>query len=281
MNERGYPLTQADLDFMKRAVELEKLCVQEEGKSRPTPSVGVVVARDTQLLGEAYRGETGQGAHAEFCVLEKLKDLSLAGASVYTTLEPCSHRNPKKTPCAVRLVERGVSQVFIGMYDPNPQIYRAGWRILRDGGITPRDFTGELRREIYADNAKFVEQYRGGTGMSGSKSFDYLQNKGKFKISYEGADFNTGWTPAGHDVIHAIDDVNHVALARYAKDFEEIDDPAAFDFSKHSVTVRKNDIVVFRNANGFALIKVTGVLAGPDCGDPHTQLDIEWQLRIS
>src|SRR5207245_2794308 len=77
---------------------------------------------------------------------------------------------------------RGVSTVFIGMYDPNPLIYREGWRMLRDAGVLLRDFSPELRAEIVADNTKFIDSYRVGIGAAGTASFDYRQNGGQFEI---------------------------------------------------------------------------------------------------
>src|SRR5450755_4860949 len=74
------------------------------------------------LTGVIYRGETGDGRHAEFCALEKINDdvdnVDLSGCTVYTTLEPCSKRtSPNKTACATRLINAKAAPVVYGTPD--------------------------------------------------------------------------------------------------------------------------------------------------------------------
>src|SRR5690348_7324526 len=116
-----------DADYIRMAIEAAKNCKPEDG--RVHPRVGVVVVKDGELVEVAFRGEKEPGQHAEFTALEiKLPDQSLAGATVFTTLEPCTTRNHPKVPCAERLIERKVSRVVIGMLDPNPAISGRGQR---------------------------------------------------------------------------------------------------------------------------------------------------------
>jgi diaminohydroxyphosphoribosylaminopyrimidine deaminase/5-amino-6-(5-phosphoribosylamino)uracil reductase len=271
-----------DWKWMRRAVDLEKKCNSEAGKVGP--KVGAVAVRDNHVLGEAFRGQFIPGDHAEYCLLEHvLAGQDLTGATVYTTLEPCSRRNHPKVPCAERLARAGVKEVVIGLYDPNPKIYREGWRILRDAGVKLRDFPAELRNEIRADNMDFLQQFQACRGNTGSACFDYKQNAGRFTlIDSGGAEITTGWTHRGHGSIHAIDNANHVAKARYAKAFREIDDPGALDFSSYTVDASTGEIVVFRDQKGrYVLIKISEVFAGPERGDDHYELSFEYEFRGS
>lgn len=94
----------SDHQFMERALEAAR-----RSMGKPTdPRVGAIAVVNEQVVGTAYRGEIEPGQHAEFILLAKhLENVSLAGATVYTTLEPCTVRNPPKIPCVERLIQRG------------------------------------------------------------------------------------------------------------------------------------------------------------------------------
>jgi pyrimidine deaminase RibD-like protein/nucleoid DNA-binding protein len=140
--------------FMRRAVDEARKSKPED--DRPHPMVGVAVARQGRLLAVAHRGGRG-GRHAEFTALEqKLKRHTLAGSTVYTTLEPCTTRTHPKVPCAKRLVERRVSRVVIGMLDPNKAIGGDGQRVLREAGIATDFFPKALMREVEELNRDFI-----------------------------------------------------------------------------------------------------------------------------
>ena len=144
-----------DRDFIRQAIEASKKCVSEPGKM--SPMVGAVVTKDGQILAVAYRGQKEAGDHAEFTALEKMlqDDETIAGATVYTTLEPCTTRNRPKEPCAKRLIERKVSRVVIGMLDPNPSICGKGVRLLRDHNVQTDLFPPDLAAEVEDLNRKF------------------------------------------------------------------------------------------------------------------------------
>jgi pyrimidine deaminase RibD-like protein len=150
------PRTNDDRQFMKMAIDEARKSRAEDGRSHP--KVGAVVVKDGRVLARAHRGEIS-GCHAEYIALEKkLADQSLAGATVYTTLEPCTSRNDPKIPCATRLIDRKVARVVIGTLDPNSRISGRGQRALRKANIETDFFPHDLMAEIEELNREFTRQ---------------------------------------------------------------------------------------------------------------------------
>jgi pyrimidine deaminase RibD-like protein len=141
---------------MMQAVDASRNCVQEPGKVDPTPSVGAVVVKDDEIIAVSYRGEDGPGDHAEFIALEKkLKGVDLTGATIYTTLEPCTKRGLGKTPCVERIIERGISTVYIGSLDPNPEVRGLGQLKLRRAGAETHLFSQPWMGQVEELNKDF------------------------------------------------------------------------------------------------------------------------------
>jgi pyrimidine deaminase RibD-like protein len=156
----NHPAPQGERAHMERAVALARQCVSEDGNI--SPMVGAIVAREGVLLGEAFRGELAPGDHAEFTLLEtKLGNETLAGASLFTTLEPCTGRNSPKIPCAERIIERRIARVVIGVLDPNDAIRGRGELRLRAAGIEIARFDPDLMAQIEELNREFTRAQAG------------------------------------------------------------------------------------------------------------------------
>lgn len=135
--------------YMKRALELAE---KGSGFTSPNPLVGAVIVKDGMIIGEGYHEIYG-GPHAEINAFKNATD-DVRGATMYVTLEPCSHFG-KTPPCADAIVEKGISKVVIGMIDPNPVVAGRGVSILRDSGIEVH--TGVLEEECKKLNEIFIK----------------------------------------------------------------------------------------------------------------------------
>lgn len=154
---------------MMRAIELARKCTNEFGKV--SPMVGALAVREGSVIGEAFRGELNPGEHAEYTLLErKLHDDPLAGATLYTTLEPCTSRNDPKIPCVERIIERRIAEVCIGVLDPNKRVSGKGHLRLRDAGIKVTLFDTDLAPQIEELNREFNRQHRGGKKLQRSRA---------------------------------------------------------------------------------------------------------------
>nr|VFK24128.1 MAG: diaminohydroxyphosphoribosylaminopyrimidine deaminase [Candidatus Kentron sp. LFY] len=142
---------------MQLAIREARRSIAEDDRIRP--KVGAVAVKNGVMLASSCRGDQYPGDHAEFGLLEKkLKNETLAGTTIFTTLEPCTTRNHPKIPCADRLIERRVSRVVVGMLDPDQRITGKGILRLREAGIAVDFFPPELMSELEELNREFSRE---------------------------------------------------------------------------------------------------------------------------
>lgn len=149
MAPSGSGFSTVDHALMARALRLAERGLYT---TQPNPRVGCVIAHDDQVVGEGWHQHAGE-PHAEVFALHAAHGCT-RGATVYATLEPCSHQG-RTPPCADALVEAGVARIVVASDDPNPKVAGAGLLRLRDAGIRVetglmRDAARELNRGFFA-----------------------------------------------------------------------------------------------------------------------------------
>lgn len=123
------------------------------GTTGDNPWVGcVIVSACGELLGRGHTQGPGED-HAEIAAARdaEARGLSVVGATLYSTLEPCSFHG--RTPaCARSIASRGIARVVIGMHDPHPRVDGLGARILREAGVDVIESVCEadVRRQLGA-----------------------------------------------------------------------------------------------------------------------------------
>ncbi|MDR5659464.1 bifunctional diaminohydroxyphosphoribosylaminopyrimidine deaminase/5-amino-6-(5-phosphoribosylamino)uracil reductase RibD [Serpentinicella sp. ANB-PHB4] len=138
-----------DKKYMERALQLAE---KGWGKTRPNPLVGAVVVRDDKILAEGYHRYYG-GNHAEVDALEQI-NYDAKGATIYVTLEPCSHYG-KTPPCVEAIIKSKIEKVVVALEDPNPLVAGRGISILREHGI--QVVTGVMEKEAKLLNEIFIK----------------------------------------------------------------------------------------------------------------------------
>jgi diaminohydroxyphosphoribosylaminopyrimidine deaminase/5-amino-6-(5-phosphoribosylamino)uracil reductase len=265
-----------------------RLAVDEASQS-PTGGarVGAVLVRDGAAIAAGHKGEGGTSRHAEAVTLDKAKagGIDVRGATAFVTLEPCANIEGKRTCCADLLADAGITTVYIGRYDRMFRVNRQGWKTLIERGVTCRDFHADFRDELDRLNATFDGYFLQRDGLRGRARFDHKQNGGRYLLATDDSPaalvWTTEWHTRGSNSIYAYGGRRGtVALARYAREFEQIDDPDAYDFEHTSAELDLGSIAIYRNQNGHALVRLLAVEAEAPYGDTaHTSLKIDYELR--
>src|ERR1700692_1501419 len=139
-----------DQRFMQLALTLGR---RGQGRTWPNPAVGAVVVKDGVIIGRGWT-QPGGRPHAEPEALTRAGKAA-RGATLYVTLEPCSHIG-KSPPCADAIIAAGIARVVSAIEDPNPEVAGQGHARLRAAGIAvdiglgaldaARDHAGHFRR---------------------------------------------------------------------------------------------------------------------------------------
>jgi pyrimidine deaminase RibD-like protein len=158
LTKSGSELIQTFFDrtFCETAIAEARKSVAED--DRLHPYVGVAIAKDGKILATGHRGESGDGDHGEYCALKKLNETDVQGATVYTTLEPCSTRKPPKKSCTERLIDSKVARVVYGIADKDESVY--GHASLVEAGIEIGFFPNDLMQEVLALNKDWSDSLR-------------------------------------------------------------------------------------------------------------------------
>ena len=132
-----------DTRFMALALSLGRRGL---GRTWPNPAVGAVIVKDGVIVGRGWT-QPGGRPHAEVEALRRAGEAA-RGATMYVTLEPCSHFG-KSPPCADAVIAAGVSRVVSAIEDPNPEVAGQGHARLQAAGITVEVGLGadEARRD--------------------------------------------------------------------------------------------------------------------------------------
>lgn len=122
------------------------------GKVSPNPMVGAIIVKNKKIIGIGYHEFFG-GNHAEVNAFKNATE-DVEGATMYVTLEPCSHYG-KTPPCADKIIEQKIKRVVVGSLDPNPLVAGKGIKKLKDADIEVK--VGVLEKECIKLNEIFMK----------------------------------------------------------------------------------------------------------------------------
>lgn len=138
-------MTEDDKKYMQIAISL---AANGKGGVNPNPLVGAIIVKNGKIIARGWHEKYGEG-HAEVNAFKdaKEKNVNIEGATMYVTLEPCSHYG-KTPPCALAIINNKISRVVIGQIDPNPIVAGRGIKMLKDAKIS-------VECGLYEDELKY------------------------------------------------------------------------------------------------------------------------------
>jgi diaminohydroxyphosphoribosylaminopyrimidine deaminase / 5-amino-6-(5-phosphoribosylamino)uracil reductase len=144
-------------DYSKYIGDCFKLAQKAKGSVSPNPLVGCIILKYGKVIGKGYHKKSGD-AHAEVNAIKSATE-TVAGSTLYCSLEPCCHTNKKTPPCVPLVINKKIKKVVISNLDPNKNVNGKGVKQLREAGIEV--VTGILEdegKELNKFYFKFVQE---------------------------------------------------------------------------------------------------------------------------
>jgi diaminohydroxyphosphoribosylaminopyrimidine deaminase/5-amino-6-(5-phosphoribosylamino)uracil reductase len=186
-------------EYMREALALARRGV---ALASPNPMVGCVIVRGSEVVGRGFHTWDGL-KHAEILALDEAGSRA-EGATVYVTLEPCSHTG-RTGPCSDALIEAGVAKVVVASVDPNPLVAGEGLRRLRAAAIEVA-MAAEFQAEAEKLNEPFFHFIRTGKPLVTLKCAVTLDGK------IAAPEDNTGWITSERARMH-VQELRHATDA--------------------------------------------------------------------
>jgi diaminohydroxyphosphoribosylaminopyrimidine deaminase/5-amino-6-(5-phosphoribosylamino)uracil reductase len=194
-------LQSLDEKYMRMALRLAE---KAKGRTSPNPMVGAVVVKDGKIISRGWHWKAGE-PHAEAIALKKAGGAA-RGATLYVTLEPCSHTGKRTPPCSPLVIQSGITRVVVAMTDPNPKVSRGGVKALSAAGIDV--ITGVLEAEARKLNEAYIKHIATGMPFVTLKIAQTLD--GKIATSSGESKWITG--EKAREEAHRLRDVNDAIL---------------------------------------------------------------------
>ena len=164
-------VTASDVRHLERAVELAE---RARGHTSPNPLVGAVLVKGGKVIGEGFHAAAGE-PHAERNAIADAGD-DTAGATLYVSLEPCTHHG-RTPPCTDAIVAAGIVRVVVASDDPTTKANGRGLGMLRDEGVVVDVLVGDVGTAARLQNQPFRKHARTGRPLVVFKSAMTLDGK--------------------------------------------------------------------------------------------------------
>jgi diaminohydroxyphosphoribosylaminopyrimidine deaminase/5-amino-6-(5-phosphoribosylamino)uracil reductase len=260
----------SDKDFMMLAVEEHLKCPEH-------PRVGAVISKAGLLLSTGFRGEVN-GIHAERVAIEKLEKDQLRESTLYTTLEPCvtiSSTQPIQA-CTDLILTSGITEVVVGVLDPNGTVYSQGYRRLLEGKLNVRFFSRKLRQAVEEETFEFTDLHE--AYGPGKRRIPVVHGGTSLKMFFSATDtrsIQVRWNTLqfGHGTVDLISSNGSVRLASGATAFHDITDPSVFRFAAHFARMSQGKIAIVKpsGAKFCVLFKLLSL--------HENDIVVQWEVR--